>query len=92
MAGCDEKSNIQVGDVKPPADTPGQSNRAIVWAGTSVQEFYHDYGIVANIVTSVIRNMNQYKNIVNHYTVEFLMEQVYLCVVTWCNIWSIFGI
>ena len=59
MGGCDDKSNIQVGNVIPIEDTPRQSNRSVVRSGTSVQSCDHDYGGVANIVPSVIHNMNQ---------------------------------
>ena len=62
MAGCDDKSNIQVGNVIPIEATPRKSNRAIVQYGTPVQEYDHDYGGVAKIVPSVIHNMNQYRN------------------------------
>ena len=37
MAGCDDKSNIQVGNVIPIEATPRKSNRAIVQYGTPVQ-------------------------------------------------------
>ena len=62
MGGCDDKSNIQVGNMIPLEDNPRKSNRAIVWYGTSVQGYNHDYGSVANILPSVIHNMNQYIN------------------------------
>ena len=62
IAGCDDKSNISVGNVIPLEKTPRQSNCAIVISGTSVQSYDHDYGGVANILPSVIHNMNQYRS------------------------------
>ena len=59
MAGCGDKSNSQVGNMIPLEATPRKSNRAIFWSGTSVQACDHEYGGVANILPSVIHNMNQ---------------------------------
>ena len=62
IVGCDDTSKIQLGDLIPLEATPRQSNCVIFWSSTSVQVCNHDYDGVANIVPSVINNMNQYIN------------------------------
>ena len=59
---CDDNSNIQVWNVITLEATPRKSNHAIVISGTSVQACVHYYGGVANIVLSVIHNINQSTN------------------------------
>ena len=59
MAGCNYKSNIQVGNVIPLEATLRQSNRAIVQYGTSVQACDNEYDVVANVLLSVIHNIIQ---------------------------------
>ena len=62
MAGCDDKSNIRMGNVIPLESTSRKANCSIVRSSTSVQSCDHDYNDVAKVVPSVIHNMNQYKN------------------------------
>ena len=93
MAGCNYKSNIQVGDVIPLEVTPSQSNRPIVWSGTSAQVCDHDYDGVANIVPSVIHNMNQSINTGDSlYSGGSDGTGRHFVSLIWCNIWSIFGL
>ena len=63
MAGCDDKSNMQVGNVIPVEATPRQSNHAIDLPGTKVVLCDHDLGSIANIVPSIIHLMNQSTNL-----------------------------
>ena len=65
MEGCDDNSNIQVGDVIHFEVTPRKSNCAIFRSGTSVQACDHKYGCFANILPSVIHNMNQSRNTID---------------------------
>ena len=60
--GCDDKSNIQVGDLIPLEATPRQSNRAIVQRDTEVQACDHDFGGIPKLVPTVVHLMNQSTN------------------------------
>ena len=62
MAGCDDKSNIQVGDDVPLEATQRQSNRVMVQPGSSVGAGDHDFKGVNKLVPSVIHLMNQSTN------------------------------
>ena len=58
VAGCDDKSSVNVGFDLPLEATPRQSNRAIVQPGTSMEAADHDF-THTRVVPSVIHLMNQ---------------------------------
>ena len=60
--GCDDKSNIQVGDLIPLEATPRQSNRVIVQHATEVQACDHDFGVIPKLIPTVVHLMNQSTN------------------------------